>query len=39
MQKEFLKNLEIVERQEKYSENHKNSKKIPRARLEHEQSK
>jgi hypothetical protein len=31
-------NLEIVLKARKILENHKNSRKIPRARLEHEQS-
>jgi hypothetical protein len=38
MQKQFQKNLEIVQRHEKYSENHNNSRKISRDRLRHEQS-
>jgi hypothetical protein len=39
MRKHFQEILENVLKHEKYSENSKNSRKIPRARLEHEQSK
>jgi hypothetical protein len=39
MQKKFQENPDIVLEVEKYSENSENSKKIPRDRLIHEQSK
>jgi hypothetical protein len=39
VQKQFQKNLENVERHEKYLENSQNSRKIPRDRLRHEQPK
>jgi hypothetical protein len=38
-QKQIRKFQKMLTRHEKYSENPKNSRKIPRARLEHEQSK